>query len=71
MLGASAVISDADAMARYCRDWSGDLTGRPLAAVRPADTGAVGAVMALCREHSVAQWTWQIILWQPPNSFTL
>ena len=54
VLGASAVISDPDAMARYCRDWSGDLTGRPLAVVRPADTGAVAAVVGLCREHGVS-----------------
>jgi FAD/FMN-containing dehydrogenase len=41
-------------MARYCEDWSGDLMGRPLAVVRPADTRSVAAVVALCREHEVA-----------------
>jgi FAD/FMN-containing dehydrogenase len=54
VLGASAVITEADAMARYCRDWSGDLTGRPLAVARPADTRSVAAVVTLCREHGVA-----------------
>ena len=54
VLGAAAVISETDAMARYCRDWSGDLTGRPLAVVRPPDTRSVAAVMTLCRDHAVA-----------------
>src|SRR3954463_16106870 len=54
VLGASAVITEADEMVRYCRDWSGDLMGRPFAVVRPADTRSVAAVMSLCREHKVA-----------------
>src|SRR3954463_16383421 len=54
VLGVSAVITEADAMARYCRDWSGDLAGRPLAVARPADTASVAAVVALCHEHGVA-----------------
>ena len=54
ILGASAVIAEPGAMARYCEDWSGDLMGRPLAVVRPADTRSVAAVVALCREHGVA-----------------
>ena len=53
-LGEAAVITQADALARYCRDWSGDLEGRPLAVARPADTASVAAVVALCREHGVA-----------------
>ena len=54
VLGASAVITEGDAMARYCRDWSGDLEGRPLAVAQPADTASVAAVLALCCEHGVA-----------------
>src|SRR4051794_7361687 len=54
VLGASAVITEPDAMVRYCRDWSGDLSGRPRAVVRPADTQSVAAVVALCRECEVA-----------------
>src|SRR5690349_17554810 len=53
-LGASAVITAGDDMARYCHDWSGDLTGRPLAVVRPADTGAVATTVRLCREYAIA-----------------
>jgi FAD/FMN-containing dehydrogenase len=54
VLGPPSVITEDDAMARYSRDWSGDLAGRPLAVVRPADTKSVSAVMALCQEHAVA-----------------
>ena len=52
-LGGAAVIAEGDDMARYCHDWSGELTGRPLAVVRPADTDAVAAVLRLCCEYAI------------------
>jgi FAD/FMN-containing dehydrogenase len=40
-------------VARFCRDWSGDHYGRPLAVARPRSAEETAAVMRGCREHAV------------------
>ena len=53
LLGAQGLLDDATQFARYAQDWSGDLTGRPLAVARPATVEEVGQVMRLCAEAKV------------------
>jgi FAD/FMN-containing dehydrogenase len=48
IVGAAHVLTGADAVARYVRDWTGRFTGATPAVVRPADTAEVAAVLALC-----------------------
>jgi len=55
----ASVVGDAhvltgDATAGYTVDWTGRLRGHAPAVLRPADTGQVAAVLALCREAGVA-----------------
>jgi FAD/FMN-containing dehydrogenase len=42
-----------DDTASYCRDWSGDHFGRPLAVARPGTTAQTSALMRRCWEMSV------------------
>jgi FAD/FMN-containing dehydrogenase len=53
ILGAQGVVADPGQMARYSQDWSGDLSGRPLAVARPADVADVARVLQLCAAESV------------------
>lgn len=50
LLGPAHVLTGADAD-RLSQDWTGNYTGTPLAAVRPADTAQVAAVMKLAAKH--------------------
>ncbi len=50
LLGPAHVLSGPDAT-RLAHDWTGNYHGHPLAAVRPADTGQVAAVMRLAAAH--------------------
>ena len=54
----ASVVGDAhvltgDATAGYAVDWTGRFRGHTPAALRPADTGEVAAVLGLCREAGV------------------
>ena len=54
----AAVVGDAhvltgDATAGYTVDWTGRFRGHAPAVLRPADTGQVAAVLALCRDAGV------------------
>ena len=44
---------DEAALVRYCRDWSGDHVGRPLAVIRPGSTEQVAESVRLCFESGV------------------
>lgn len=50
LLGPAHVLTGADAD-RLAHDWTGNYKGRPLCAVRPADTGQVAEVMRLAARH--------------------
>ncbi len=50
---AEMLLTDADAMGRYSRDWSGDHFGRPLAVARPRSTAEVSQLMKCCHEHQI------------------
>lgn len=43
-----------DDHARFSSDWAGKYRSRPLAVVRPAESGELAAVVRLCRAHDVA-----------------
>ncbi|MBN8950648.1 MULTISPECIES: FAD-binding oxidoreductase [unclassified Rhizobium] len=52
------LLTDAEALERYSRDWSGDHYGRPLAVARPRSTEELSYFMACCHElgmHVVPQ----------------
>lgn len=46
IVGASYVLTSAEAMAGHLRDWSGDHVSQPLCVVRPGSTQEVSAVLA-------------------------
>lgn len=50
---ADLLLSDAEALERYSRDWSGDHYGRPLAVARPRSTEELGRFMACCHELKI------------------
>ncbi|CDZ70502.1 FAD/FMN-dependent dehydrogenase [Neorhizobium galegae bv. orientalis] len=50
MLGEDLVLTDIDAMARYCRDWHGDVTSAAVAVLRPRSTDDVVACVKGCRD---------------------
>jgi FAD/FMN-containing dehydrogenase len=52
IVGAEHVLTG-DAAAGYAVDWTGRFRGRAAAVVRPRDTAAVAAVLALCRDAGV------------------
>ena len=54
VVGAAHVLSDPALRAGYERDWTGRWQGRCLAAVRPADTAQVAAVVRACAGAEVA-----------------
>jgi FAD/FMN-containing dehydrogenase len=54
IVGERHVLSDADLRAGYETDWTGRWHGESLAAVRPADTREVSAVLRACAERRVA-----------------
>jgi FAD/FMN-containing dehydrogenase len=47
---ASTVLTDGQDMAKYVTDWSGKMTGKALAVVRPTNTDDVAAIMKLAFE---------------------
>ena len=53
LLGERGTVRDEVGLARYCRDWSGDYVGRPLAVIRPASTAEVAAAVRLCHGAGV------------------
>lgn len=53
VVGPDHVITDADRRASYEVDWTGRFRGVTPAVVRPADTGQVAGVLAVCRRHGV------------------
>ena len=48
LLGERGTVRDEAGLARYCRDWSGDHVGRPLAVIRPASSAEVAEAVRLC-----------------------
>nr|WP_250767842.1 FAD-binding oxidoreductase [Rhodococcus sp. MSC1_016] len=54
IVGASHVLTDPGVVAGYVTDWTGHWHGNTTAVVRPADTGQVSAVLALCSRAGVA-----------------
>jgi FAD/FMN-containing dehydrogenase len=54
IVGASHVLTDPGVVAGYVTDWTGHWQGHTTAVVRPADTGQVSAVLALCSRVGVA-----------------
>lgn len=53
-LGADIVIVDQDEVARYCRDWHGDVTSNAVAVLRPRSTQGVSDAVRACRELGLA-----------------
>jgi FAD/FMN-containing dehydrogenase len=55
IVGAAHVLSGAtDLSAPYCKDWTGQYTGIPLAVVRPNSTQQVADIVRLCCAHGVS-----------------
>ena len=54
MLGEDLVLTDTDSMARYCRDWHGDVTSAAVAVLRPRSTDDVVACVKGCRDLGLA-----------------
>jgi FAD/FMN-containing dehydrogenase len=50
---ADTLLTDADAMERYSRDWSGDHYGRPLAVARPRSAEELSQLMKYCHEQQI------------------
>ncbi|HEY1608630.1 MAG TPA: FAD-binding oxidoreductase [Paraburkholderia sp.] len=48
LLGSQQVFAGPAVPERYCRDWSGDYVGVPLAVIRPANVDEVAAALTLC-----------------------
>jgi len=53
LLGAQQVFAGDAVPERYCRDWSGDYAGVPLAVIRPANADEVAAALRLCAAAGV------------------
>ncbi|TWI49603.1 FAD/FMN-containing dehydrogenase [Pseudomonas duriflava] len=53
LLGPAGVLTDSDAMARYCTDWLGKWQGRTAAVLRPGNTEEVSAAIKLCHRHHI------------------
>jgi len=54
LLGPPQVFAGAAVPGRYCRDWSGDYVGTPLAVIRPANVDEVAAALRLCTAAGVS-----------------
>ena len=52
-VGDGGLLLDADAMAGYCRDWTGRFHGSADAVVRPRSTQEVAEVVRACRAEGV------------------
>jgi FAD/FMN-containing dehydrogenase len=50
---AEMLLTDADAMERYSRDWSGDHYGRPLVVARPRSTEELSQLMNCCHGQQI------------------
>jgi FAD/FMN-containing dehydrogenase len=50
---ADLFLTDADAMERYSRDWSGDHYARPLIVARPRSTAELSSLMKCCHEQQI------------------
>ncbi|HEX9857581.1 MAG TPA: FAD-binding oxidoreductase [Paracoccaceae bacterium] len=50
LLGPAHVLTGPD-MARYCADWTGAYTSRPIAVTRPGSTAEVAATLRLAQKH--------------------
>ncbi len=48
-LGENMVLTDPHDMARYCRDWHGDVVSSAIAVLRPGSTAEVAAAVRQCR----------------------
>ncbi|MFC7610787.1 FAD-binding oxidoreductase [Teichococcus aestuarii] len=53
LLGEQGLLTAPEQMARYSRDWSGDLSGRPLAVARPGSVGHLARLVGLCAEAGI------------------
>jgi FAD/FMN-containing dehydrogenase len=53
-LGAQGVLTGDAIAERYCTDWTGDYSRRPLAVLRPADTEGVATAVRLCARAGLA-----------------
>ena len=53
-LGDDIVLTDVEAMARYCSDWHGDVTSSAVAVLRPRSTEDVAASVVACRKLGLA-----------------
>jgi FAD/FMN-containing dehydrogenase len=53
VLPPGGLVTEAEDMARYMRDWSGDHYGRPLAVARPRTTEDVSALLRHCSEAGI------------------
>ena len=53
IVGEAHVLADAPALAPYCRDWRGRYQGSALAAVFPASTQEVAAIVRLCADARI------------------
>jgi FAD/FMN-containing dehydrogenase len=48
VLPAEVMLTAAEDLERFSRDWSGDYYGRPLAVARPRDTAEVSLILQHC-----------------------
>jgi len=48
------VLTDADDMLRFCRDWHGDVTSNAVAVLRPRSTGDVAAAVRACHKLNLS-----------------
>jgi FAD/FMN-containing dehydrogenase len=53
LLGEQGLLTAPDQMTRYSRDWSGDLTGRPLAVARPGSVDHLARLVGFCAEAGI------------------
>src|SRR6266700_1220533 len=53
VLPSGGLLTAAEDLARYSRDWSGDHFGRPLAVARPASVAEMSALMRRCHEERI------------------
>lgn len=54
MLGPEALVTDASARERYVHDWTGKLSGDPVAIVRPSSTEEVARCVQWCAQNNLA-----------------
>ena len=54
IVGEAGLVCDAEKLSRYTREWRGKFASGAIAAVRPASTAEVSAVVANCTEYGIA-----------------